>query len=79
MKLKAVRSHYCGGVVVAVGTVYEAADRLGRELIATGKATAAPADPPKVKPAKTVMTVASSPELVAGGMATEAKESQHAT
>jgi hypothetical protein len=77
MKLKALRAHYLDGTVQAVGSVYEAPDKLARALIHAGKAVAAPEDPPaKAKPAKAkTMTVAASPELVAGAVEPE-KESQ---
>ena len=77
MKLKALRGHFLGGNVQAAGSVYECPDKLARELIHAGKAIAAPEDtsakakPPKPKP----MTVAESPEIVAGAVEPE-KESQ---
>jgi hypothetical protein len=77
MKLKALRSHYLGGNVQAVGSVYECPDKLARELIHAGKSVAAPEDEPaKAKPAKAKpMTVAESPELVLGAVEPE-KEHQ---
>ena len=66
MKLKTIRGHFYGGKIVAVGAVYEAPDRLGRELIATGKCVEAPADQPAKKASKSVMTTASASALVAG-------------
>lgn len=76
MKLKALRSHYLDGNVQAVGSVYEAPDKLARMLIHAGKAIAAPEDQPKAKPAKAKpMTVAASPELVVGAVEPE-KDSQ---
>jgi hypothetical protein len=74
MRLQAIRSHYgLGGNVQAVGSLYDAPDVLARQLIAAGKAIAAPADMPR--PARSVkpkpMTVASVPALVPG--ATEQK------
>lgn len=72
MKLKALRAHYLDGNVQAVGSVYEAPDKLARMLIHAGKAIAVPEDQPKAKPAKAKpMTVAASPELVAGAVEPE--------
>lgn len=74
MKLKAIRPHYCDGNVMAVGAVYETADKLGRELIASGKAIAAPAavDAPPARrpkaPKPAPMSVASVPALVPGAI-----------
>lgn len=78
MRLKALRSHYgLNGKVQAVGSVYEAPDKLARELIHAGKAIAAPEDAPaKAKPSKPkTMTVAESPQLVPGAVEPE-KEQQ---
>ena len=79
MKLQAIRSHYgLGGNVQAVGSVYDAPDVLARQLIAAGKAIAAPAVA-ESKPAKSAkpkpMTVASVPALVPGAFSE--KESDH--
>jgi len=68
MKLKALRSHYLDGNVQAVGSVYEASDKLASMLIHAGKAIAAPEDQPKAKPKPKPMTVAASPELVPGAV-----------
>jgi hypothetical protein len=76
MKLKALRSHYLGGNVQAVGSVYECPDKLARELIHAGKSVAAPEDEPaKAKPKAKPMTVAAMPELVPGAVEPE-KEQQ---
>jgi hypothetical protein len=65
VKLKAIRAHLCDGRAVKVGDVYEAEDRLARDLIAWGKALPAPeASAPKVK--RTPMTTASATALVSG-------------
>ena len=70
MKLKALRGHFLDGNVQAVGSVYEAPDKLARMLIQTGKAIPAPDEP--VKPAKKKpMTVIDTPELVIGAVEKE--------
>lgn len=76
MKLKTIRAHFYDGKIVAVGTVYEAPDRFGRELIATGKCIESPADQPAKKASKSVMTTASASALVSGS---EIKEQQDVT
>lgn len=78
MKLKAIRSHFgLGGNVQAVGSVYDAPDVLARQLIAAGKAIAAPAV--EAKPARVAkpkpMTVASVPALVPGAIEQKGNES----
>jgi hypothetical protein len=74
MKLKTIRAHFYDGKIVAVGTVYEAPDRFGRELIATGKCIESPADQPAKKASKSVMTTASASALVAGSEIKEQKD-----
>jgi hypothetical protein len=37
MRVRAIRSHFVGGRVIAVGEVYEIQDHLARGLIETGK------------------------------------------
>ena len=73
MKLKALRGHFLDGNVQAVGSVYEAPDRLARMLIHTGKAIAMPeleqpvakVEAKPVQKAKPMSTV-TLPEIVAG-------------
>ncbi len=48
MRVRAIRSHFVAGRVVAPGEVYEIADHVARGLIETGKSACAPA--PKTKP-----------------------------
>lgn len=65
MKLKAIRPHLVDGRVVGVGELYETGDRLGRELVAWGKAVPAPNAPPD-KPKKGAMTTDTATALVKG-------------
>jgi hypothetical protein len=51
MRLRAIRSHFVAGRIVAPGEVYEIADAVARGLIETGKSERAPA--PKPEPIKT--------------------------
>jgi hypothetical protein len=66
MKLKAIRGHFAGGKLIAVGAVYEASDALASELIATGKAEPA-SDAPRAPRAKGPMTTKSTGALIQGG------------
>ena len=57
MRVRAIRSHFVDGRIVARGEVYELTDTTARELIAAGRAEIAPdpapppiAEPPKPKP-----------------------------
>lgn len=90
MKLQALRPHYLDGKVQAVGTVYDVAEDLARQLIAAGKArvhveaaaAASPApavpDKPARKPKAKPMTVASLPALVPGAdRSLEEKDQDH--
>ena len=46
MKVRAIRSHFVAGRIVAPGEVYEIADAVARGLIETGKSERAPAPKP---------------------------------
>jgi hypothetical protein len=77
MRLKALRAHFFDGDVKAVGSVYEAPDKIAKALLHAGKVIAALEDASaKAKPVKAKpMTVAAMPELVPGTVETE-KEQQ---
>lgn len=70
MKLKALRGHFLDGNVQAVGSVYEAPDKLARMLIQTGKSIPAPDEPVKLAKKKP-MTAVDTPELVLGAVEPE--------
>ena len=52
MRVRAIRSHFVDGRIVARGEVYELTDTTARELIAAGRAEVAPELPPE--PAKPI-------------------------
>jgi hypothetical protein len=54
MRVRAIRSHFVDGRIVARGEVYELTDTTARELIAAGRVEIAPepAPPPIAEPQK---------------------------
>lgn len=65
MKLKAIRAHLVDGRAVKVGELFETGDRLGRDLVAWGKAVPSP-ESPAPKPQRGAMTPKTTAALVSG-------------